>query len=135
VFFHGQKIAQVNSYQFMQDDVMNIDQEIIDFLNEKVDQYNSPRFIESDPIQIPHRYNLKEDIEIAGLLTATISWGNRKMIIQNASKMVNLMGESPYDFIMEHTEDDLERFDSFVHRTFNSCLLYTSDAADELCMV
>ncbi len=104
----------------MLDDFMTIDQEIIDFLNEKVNQYNNPNFIESDPIQIPHRYTLKEDIEIAGLLTATISWGNRKMIIQNASKMMQLMGESPYDFIMEHTEDDLDRFDSFVHRTFNS---------------
>jgi uncharacterized protein (TIGR02757 family) len=99
---------------------LNIDNEIVDFLNEKVDKYNSPSFIESDPIQIPHLYSLKEDIEISGFLTATISWGNRKMIIQNASKMVNLMGESPYDFIMEHSEDDLERFESFVHRTFNS---------------
>jgi uncharacterized protein (TIGR02757 family) len=99
---------------------LNIDNEIVDFLNEKVDQYNNPNFIESDPIQIPHRYSGKEDIEIAGLLTATISWGNRKMIIQNASKMMNHMGESPYDFIMEHTEYDLERFESFVHRTFNS---------------
>jgi uncharacterized protein (TIGR02757 family) len=42
------------------------------------------------------------------------------MIIQNASKMMNLMGESPYDFIMEHSEDDLDRFENFVHRTFNS---------------
>lgn len=99
---------------------MNIDKEIIDFLNEKVIQYNNPNFIESDPIQIPHRYSLKEDVEISGFLTATIAWGNRKMIIQNASKMVNLLGESPFDFIMEHTEDDLDRFESFVHRTFNS---------------
>lgn len=99
---------------------MNFDKEIIDFLNEKVDQYNNPNFIESDPIQIPHRYSLKEDVEIAGFLTATISWGNRKMIIQNASKMMKLMGESPYDFIMEHVDNHLEQFDSFVHRTFNS---------------
>lgn len=99
---------------------MNIDQEIIDFLNEKVEQFNNPTFIESDPIQIPHRYKRKEDIEISGFLTATIAWGNRTMIIQNASKMMNLMGESPYDFIMEHSETDLERFENFVHRTFNS---------------
>jgi len=99
---------------------MNIDQEIVDFLNEKVDKYNNPTFIESDPIQIPHRYSLKEDIEIAGFLTSTIAWGNRKMIIQNASKMMNLMGESPYEFVMEHSEDDLDRFENFVHRTFNS---------------
>ncbi len=56
-----------------------------EFLEEKVIQYNQPKFIESDPIQIPHLFNQKEDIEIAGFLTATISWGNRKMIIKNAN--------------------------------------------------
>lgn len=120
MFFHGQKIAQVNYCQFMRDDLIRIDDEIIDFLNEKVDKYNHPHFIESDPIQIPHLYSLKEDIEIAGFLTATISWGNRNSIIRNASKMMNLMGESPYDFVMEHSDADLERFDAFVHRTFNT---------------
>ena len=54
------------------------------FLDEKVELYNNPKFIESDPIQIPHLYSLKEDIEIAGFLSATIAWGNRKMIIKNA---------------------------------------------------
>jgi uncharacterized protein (TIGR02757 family) len=98
---------------------MRIEQEIIDFLNEKVEQFNNPRFIESDPIRIPHRYRLKEDIEISGFLAATIAWGNRKMIIQNASKMMNLMGDSPFDFVMSFNEDQLERLDGFVHRTFN----------------
>ena len=90
------------------------------FLEEKVEQYNNPKFIESDPIQIPHLYSLKEDIEIAGFLTATISWGNRKMIIQNAHKMMALMGNTPFDFVMSHTVSDLERLDNFVHRTFNN---------------
>jgi uncharacterized protein (TIGR02757 family) len=98
---------------------VRIDKEIEEFLNEKVDQYNNPSFIASDPIQIPHRYSRKEDIEISGFLTATIAWGNRMMIIKNASRMMDLMGESPYDFIMEHDETDLDRFDNFVHRTFN----------------
>lgn len=94
--------------------------ELKEFLDEKVDLYNNPNFIESDPIQIPHQFSVKEDIEIAGFLAATIAWGNRKMIINNAKKMMQLMGNSPYDFVMLHTENDLERFDSFVHRTFNS---------------
>lgn len=89
------------------------------FLDEKVDLYNNPNFIESDPIQIPHLFSLKEDIEIAGFLSATIAWGNRKMIIKNAHKMMDLMGNSPYDFVMSHTEEDLKRLESFVHRTFN----------------
>lgn len=92
--------------------------ELIQFLNEKVEQYNQPKFIESDPIQIPHQFTKKEDIEIAGFLTATIAWGKRPMIIKNAQKMMKLLGNSPYDFIINHQEKDLE-FEHFVHRTFN----------------
>lgn len=94
--------------------------ELKDFLDAKVLQYNNPKFIESDPIQIPHRYHLKEDIEIASFLTATISWGNRKMIIKNANRMMELLGNTPYDFVMNHKESDLDSLDGFVHRTFNS---------------
>ena len=90
--------------------------EIRDLLEEKVVQYNNPKFIESDPIQIPHQYSLKEDIEIAGFLTATISWGNRKMIIRNAQNMMNILGNSPYDFVMQNNHDHI---DKYVHRTFN----------------
>ena len=90
--------------------------EIKELLEEKVSQYNNPKFIESDPIQIPHQYRNKEDIEIAAFLTATISWGNRKMIIKNAQQLMNLMGNSPYDYVMESAP--LENV-HFVHRTFN----------------
>ena len=94
--------------------------ELKDFLDEKVIQYNNFDFIESDPIQIPHLYSLKEDIEIAGFLSATIAWGNRKMIINNSKKLMEIMGNSPYDFVMNHSEDNLGSLDNFVHRTFNS---------------
>jgi len=90
------------------------------FLDEKADQYNHPDFIASDPIQIPHRFTRKEDIEISGFLTATIAWGNRKSIINNAGRLMDLMGNSPYDFVMEHQEKHLQPLESFVHRTFNS---------------
>ena len=94
--------------------------ELKSFLDEKVELYNNPNFIESDPVQIPHLYSQKEDVEIAGFLSATIAWGNRKMIIKNSHRMIDLMGNAPYDFVMSHTENDLERFETFVHRTFNS---------------
>jgi uncharacterized protein (TIGR02757 family) len=93
--------------------------ELKDFLDEKVELYNNPNFIESDPVQIPHLFSLKEDIEIAGFLSATIAWGNRKMIIKNSHRMMELMGNAPYDFVMSHSEKDLEQLESFVHRTFN----------------
>lgn len=94
--------------------------ELKSFLDEKVLQYNTLDFIESDPVQIPHLFTLKEDIEIAGFLSATIAWGNRKMIIKNAHKMIDIMGNAPYDFVMSHSENDLVKLESFVHRTFNS---------------
>jgi uncharacterized protein (TIGR02757 family) len=95
-------------------------EELKNFLDEKADQYNNPNFIENDPIQIPHRFSLKQDIEIAGFLAATISWGNRKAIIQSAEKMLDIMGNSPYDFVMNHSENDLRQIkDRSMHRTFN----------------
>ena len=94
--------------------------ELKEFLDTKVIQYNNPKFIESDPIQIPHRFTRKEDIEISSLLTATIAWGNRKMIIKNADWMMRLIDNSPYDFVVNHKESDLNILDGFVHRTFNS---------------
>ena len=90
-----------------------------DFLNSKVEQYNNPKFIETDPIQIPHQFNKTEDIEIAGFLTATIAWGNRKSIINNAKRLMLLLDNSPHDFVLNHTESDLEKLKPFVHRTFN----------------
>ena len=93
--------------------------ELKEFLDSKVTQYNHPRFIESDPIQVPHQFNKKEDIEIAGFLTATIAWGNRKSIINNALSMMELLDQSPYDFVKNHTPSDLEKLKGFVHRTFN----------------
>ena len=99
--------------------------ELKEFLDEKVSLYNNPNFIESDPIMIPHQYNLKEDIEIAGFLAATIAWGNRKSIINNANKMMLLLGNSPHDFVMNHQEHHLEKLENFVHRTFNSTDLIT----------
>lgn len=94
------------------------EEELKAFLDEKVTLYENLKFIESDPIQIPHLFNKKEDIEIAGFLTATIAWGNRKMIIKNAQRMMLLMDNSPFEFIMNHSKKDLKQVESFVHRTF-----------------
>ena len=93
--------------------------ELKDFLDEKVNLYNNPKFIESDPIQVPHQFSKKEDIEIAGFLTATIAWGNRKSIINNANRMVELLDHSPFEFVMQHQDSDIEKLATFVHRTFN----------------
>lgn len=89
-----------------------------DFLEEKAEKYNTPVFIETDPISIPHRYSSKGDIEISGFLTSIISWGNRKMILRNASKLMTMLDDSPNDFILNSTDSEIENLGKFVHRTF-----------------
>lgn len=89
-------------------------------LEEKYDQFNRVSFIESDPISIPHLFSKKEDIEIAGFISATIAWGQRKTIIKNANQFVEFMDMEPFDFVMNHSQKELNRFADFKHRTFNS---------------
>ncbi len=90
-----------------------------DFLDSKYAEYNTAGFLDTDPVQIPHQFSKKEDIEIAGFLAATIAWGNRKMVINNCNRMMDLMGNSPFDFVMSHQPQQLQRLEHFVHRTFN----------------
>lgn len=89
------------------------------FLEEKYRQYNNTRFIETDPVRIPHLFSKKEDREIAGFLAATIAWGNRKSIIVNATRLVEWMDMAPFDFIRHASAADFKPFQKFVHRTFN----------------
>lgn len=96
------------------------------FLEAKHLQYNSPAFIATDPVSVPHNFSLRQDIEISAFLTSVISWGNRKSILSNATALVQMMDMAPYQFITAFTESDLKPFRKFVHRTFNGddCLYF-----------
>ncbi|WP_298146362.1 TIGR02757 family protein [Flavobacterium sp.] len=90
-----------------------------EYLDELVLRYNRRDFIDADPIRIPHEFDSRTDIEIAGFLIATISWGNRAAILKSGAKMMDLMGNSPYDFVMNSSSKQQQKLDDFVHRTFN----------------
>lgn len=93
-------------------------QEIKELLDFKVKSYNAYDFIETDPIQIPHSFTKKEDVEISSLLVSTIAWGNRASIIKNGRKMMDIMELQPHKFILNYTETKVHDIE-FVHRTFN----------------
>lgn len=93
----------------------NID--IKEYLDELVKKNNTKVFIKDDPVQFPHRYNDLRDIEIVSFLVATIAWGNRKMILNSANKMLGVMGKSPYDYVMSEGYGNLDDA-KCVHRTF-----------------
>lgn len=90
-----------------------------DFLDSKVEQYNRTAFIADDPISIPHRFSDPRDIEISGLWASILAWGLRKTIIRSCNRLFELMDNAPYDFIVNHHENDLKKLLGFKHRTFN----------------
>lgn len=92
--------------------------ELKEFLDQRVDIYNRTSFIAHDPVSIPHRFTSKEDIEISGFLAATIAWGNRMAILRSADRMMEIMGNAPYDFVINHRDDDLKGIDGCIHRTY-----------------
>jgi len=91
-----------------------------EFLDEKVAEYNQPGFIENDPITIPHQYSKKQDVEISGFVAAVLAWGQRPTIIKKCREFFRMMDNAPHDFVLHHKESDLKPFLDFKHRTFNA---------------
>lgn len=101
---------------------------LTEFLIKKVDEYDQPFFIEHDPVCIPHMFTRKQDIEIAGFFAAIFAWGNRKTIINKSKELMQLMDNAPFDFCVNHSDNDLKKLLNFKHRTFNPTdLLYFVD--------
>jgi len=102
-----------------------VNNELIEFLNRKAEEYNTTDFIKTDPISIPHRFTKKQDIEIAGFFASIFAWGNRTTIINKCKELLQRMDDDPYHFVLHHRDSDLQRLLRFKHRTFNDTdLLY-----------
>ena len=84
------------------------------------EKYRVAEFLEDDPIQIPHRFSSKEDIEISGFFSAIMAWGQRKSIIKSSNELLNRMDNAPFDFVLNFEKSDERVFQGFVHRTLNS---------------
>jgi uncharacterized protein (TIGR02757 family) len=100
--------------------------EIKKLLDSSVDYFNRRSFIVSDPIQVPHTFTKREDIEIAGFLTASLAWGQRPVMIRNAFSLLETMPDGPHQFLLESDEDRFNFFSTFKHRTFNGidCIFF-----------
>jgi uncharacterized protein (TIGR02757 family) len=102
------------------------------WLDEQVDKYERPAFVHGDPIQVARSFSRLQDVEIAAFFSAIIAWGNRKIIVRNGWRLMEMMDGAPFDFVCGHTEWDLAKLSGFVHRTFqaadlNYCLRFLQD--------
>lgn len=93
------------------------EQELKELLDSEAARINSPEFIDADPVQFPRRFTRLEDIEIASLLASSIAWGNRKMICRDADRMLSLLDNAPYDFMVDKAYEEIPD-DLNIHRTF-----------------
>ena len=91
--------------------------EIRELLDSEAARINNVSFVDSDPVQFPRRFSRLQDIEIAAFLSAIIAWGNRKMICRDAERMLTLMDNDPYGYVMDEGYEDLNP-DMNIHRTF-----------------
>jgi len=117
LFTITEKSYLVHSKTVYVEEMINKD-ELRDFLEQKYRLYANESFIESDPIQVPKLFTLQEDIEISAFLTATISWGNRTAIIKSAKWLMELLEQSPYDFVINASDKEIDRISHFYYRTF-----------------
>lgn len=87
--------------------------------------HHNREFIKDDPLQIPHEFDKLQDIEIMAFFSSILAWGQRKTIINNCRKLVQLFQGKPHDFILSHSPEDMKALLGFKHRTFNDTdLLY-----------
>jgi len=94
--------------------------EVKEILDDCIERYNHIHFIESDPISIPHRFKKRQDIEVSALMTALISWGNRKAILKAASAWMEIMEDDPYRFVCEANDAEIRTLSKKIYRTFQS---------------
>ena len=88
-----------------------------DFLDAEAARINNVGFIANDPVQFPRRFARLQDVELVAFLSATIAWGNRKMICNNCEKMLALMDNNPLDYVMDCAYEQLPD-EMNIHRTF-----------------
>ena len=86
-------------------------------LDELYEQYNRAEYIHPDPLEFLLAYPSIKDREIVGLVASSLAYGRVSQILRSVTKVLDVMGISPYTFTMNSTRSSLRRtFKDFIHR-------------------
>lgn len=89
------------------------------YLDSLVDRFETPSFIEDDPISIPHAFDDPRDQEVIGFYAALLAWGRRDVMLRKLGELCERMGPSPSRFVRTFDPaEDGGALEGFVHRTF-----------------
>jgi uncharacterized protein (TIGR02757 family) len=83
-------------------------------------RYNKRCYLMQDPVLFLHRRKwAKRDAEIVGLICSSLAVGRVQQILKSADRALNIMGENPYDFLMNSRDSKMSAlYSSFTHRFF-----------------
>lgn len=88
------------------------------YLDEINDRVETTNYISDDPVQFIHAFDQKKDQEITGFLAATMAWGRRDIVISKVEDLLKRMDYNPFQFVMNYSQVEYGRFQTFKHRTF-----------------
>ncbi len=80
-----------------------------EILDNLVKKYETKDFINSDPIQFPHRYKDKTDIEISGFIASLFAFGKREQFIKKLEFLFSLT-QSPTELVKDFKKYNLDEF-------------------------
>lgn len=88
-----------------------------DLLDGLYEFYNRPEYIHPDPLEFVHLYTAKSDKEVVGLVASALAYGRVKQILCSVRSVLDTMGPSPRDFLLQHSPARIRSlFHSFKHR-------------------
>ncbi len=97
-------------------------------LKQKLDylaaKYETVDFIKNDPVQFPHKFSQKEDIEISAFLSALFAFGKRELFIKKLNQLFCIMNYQPYEYILK---DD---FSAIKNQDFNYRFIKSDDVIE-----
>ncbi len=82
-------------------------------------RYNHRNLIKPDPLQFVYNYSDRRNMEIAGLLSAALAYGRVEQIQNSLTKLFELIGENPYEFVLDFNKTKRNKLQNFKHR-FNT---------------
>lgn len=86
-------------------------------LNALVKKYETKDFIKDDPIQFPHRFLTKSDIEISAFIASLFAFGKREMFIKKLDLLFSL-AQTPLELVADFKKFNLS---DFLYRFIKSC--------------
>tara|TARA_R110000868_G_scaffold1211_7_gene9435 strand:- start:3980 stop:4804 length:825 start_codon:yes stop_codon:yes gene_type:complete len=98
--------------------------ELKPYLDSLVQQLDTSKFIDNDPIQFMHAFEKKTDQELAGFFAAIMAWGRRDIVIAKVDDLLKRMNYLPTEYVKNFSESDVPELETFKHRTFKPIDIY-----------